>query len=98
LDYIYIEAHAYILNKNMIKALNPIKWSRPYIFEGNISINILNKFAMFPSICEETITPKEMKAIPIVGKLNYFIGETSTTIIALIETSIIFFMMHIYNF
>ena len=89
-------AHAYILNKNTIKNINPKKWSRPYFFEGSLSVPVYNKFSIFPSVCIQNVTPIEMRKIPFIRNIKYRTGETFMTCVALLETLTIF-MCIIYS-
>lgn len=82
-------AHAYILNKNTITELKPKKWSRPYFLEGNLSINIKDKFAIYPSICIQNIKPKEMDLLPGLKNMSYSTGEKIMVKIALLVTAIL---------
>ena len=83
-------AHAILYNRHRFPNINPVgKWGRPWFFEGMLSVPVDERFAMLPSIAYQSVTPKEMRALPLVRHVTYRQGEAFMTALSLAETLLI---------
>jgi hypothetical protein len=83
-------AHAILYNRHRLADVNPMRrWGRPWFFEGMMAVPLDERFAMLPSLCGQSVTPKEMQKIPLIKNMSYQQGETFMMILAVVEACVI---------
>ena len=86
-------AHAILYNKKRLANINPKqRWGRPWFFEGMLAVPLDERFAMLPSICGQSVTPKEMEQMPLIKNMTYRQGETVMMVMGIIEACVILFL------
>ena len=88
--------HMYVLNREKIAKLlrgSSHRWKRPFMIEGNLAVPIEERFAMLPSICYQSVQPKEMKALPLVCRITYCEGEVLMTALSIVEMGILVWLV-----
>lgn len=80
-------AHAVLYNRRRFPDINPAgRWGRPWFFEGMLGVPLGQRLAVLPSLCHQSVTPKEMQAIPLVRDVGYVNGEAFMMCLSLAET------------
>ena len=86
-------AHAILYNRSRLPNINPKnRWGRPWFFEGMMAVPLDERFAMMPSICGQSVTPKEMQSIPLIKHMSYQRGEMIMTVLAVVEACLVLIM------
>jgi len=87
-------SHCLLWNRHRVEGLlsriRYTKRKRPFLFEGNLSIPIDEKYAILPSLATQCVIPTEMKAImrriPALEKvLTFDKGESLMNVVAVIQ-------------
>jgi len=83
-------AHAIMYNRHRFPNINKTQqWGRPWFFEGMLAVPFDERFAMLPSLCGQSVTPKEMQKIPLIKSMSYQQGETFMMILSVVEVCVI---------